>query len=267
MGHWCDGQASLVVGTHTHVPTGDAMILNKGTAYLTDAGMCGDYDSVIGMEKLEPLRRFITGMSSNRFEPAVGEATLSGVYVETDDRTGKATRIAMVRHPVAPVLAVGLHQPRHHLLHARRAMHWQGCAVTALHPALQHQLAQTVNVVRMKVSEKHRFYPPMGKTQAANVAAGTVACIKYQKTLPCHHQGAGAGAQLVRKGRTRPTHSHMQAIGQALQTGGGQVLGRDFEGHLQGDLCAPVVNGRSGEEEHQEGEAPRCAKGHGESLE
>jgi metallophosphoesterase (TIGR00282 family) len=97
MGHWCDGQASLVVGTHTHVPTGDAMILSKGTGYLTDAGMCGDYDSVIGMEKLEPLRRFITGMNSQRFEPAAGEATLSGVYVETDDRTGKAVRIAMVR--------------------------------------------------------------------------------------------------------------------------------------------------------------------------
>jgi metallophosphoesterase (TIGR00282 family) len=97
MGHWCDGQASLVVGTHTHVPTGDAMILNKGTAYLTDAGMCGDYDSVIGMEKLEPLRRFITGMNSARFEPAGGEATLSGVYVETDDKTGRALRVVMVR--------------------------------------------------------------------------------------------------------------------------------------------------------------------------
>ncbi len=97
MGHWCDGQASLVVGTHTHVPTGDAMILGKGTGYLTDAGMCGDYDSVIGMEKLEPLRRFITGMNSARFEPAGGQATLSGVYVETDDKTGKAVRIAMVR--------------------------------------------------------------------------------------------------------------------------------------------------------------------------
>ena len=97
MGHWCDGKASLVVGTHTHVPTGDAMILSKGTAYLTDAGMCGDYDIVIGMEKLEPLRRFITGMASNRFEPAGGDATLSGVYVETDDRTGKATRIVMIR--------------------------------------------------------------------------------------------------------------------------------------------------------------------------
>ena len=97
MGHWCDGQASLVVGTHTHVPTGDAMILAKGTAYLTDAGMCGDYNSVIGMDKLEPLRRFITGMSSARFEPAGGEATLSGVYIETDDKTGRATRIEMVR--------------------------------------------------------------------------------------------------------------------------------------------------------------------------
>ncbi|MCT4554379.1 MAG: TIGR00282 family metallophosphoesterase [Pelagimonas sp.] len=97
MGHFCDGRASLVVGTHTHVPTGDAQILPGGTAFLSDAGMCGDYNSVIGMEKAEPLRRFVTGMSKTRFQPAKGEATLSGVYVETDDRTGKATRIEMVR--------------------------------------------------------------------------------------------------------------------------------------------------------------------------
>ena len=97
LGHWCDGQASLVVGTHTHVPTGDAQILPKGTAYLTDAGMCGDYDSVIGMEKLEPIRRFVTGMAKARFEPAAGPATLSGVFVETDDRTGHALRVRMVR--------------------------------------------------------------------------------------------------------------------------------------------------------------------------
>ncbi|MDA3888868.1 MAG: TIGR00282 family metallophosphoesterase [Allgaiera sp.] len=97
VGHWCDGRASLVVGTHTHVPTGDAQILNAGTGYLTDAGMCGDYNSVIGMEKTEPMRRFVTGMPKARFEPAAGEATLSGVYVETDDRTGLATRISMIR--------------------------------------------------------------------------------------------------------------------------------------------------------------------------
>ncbi|WP_093010139.1 TIGR00282 family metallophosphoesterase [Roseivivax halotolerans] len=97
MGHFCDGKASLVVGTHTHVPTADAQILPGGTAYLTDAGMCGDYDSVIGMEKAEPLRRFVTGMSKGRFQPALGEATLSGVYVETDDRTGRAERVVMVR--------------------------------------------------------------------------------------------------------------------------------------------------------------------------
>jgi 2',3'-cyclic-nucleotide 2'-phosphodiesterase len=97
MGHWCDGQASLVVGTHTHVPTADTMILPKGTAYQSDAGMCGDYDSVIGMEKLEPLRRFVTGMAKGRFEPAEGPATLSGVYVETDDKTGRATRVRMIR--------------------------------------------------------------------------------------------------------------------------------------------------------------------------
>lgn len=97
MGHWCDGMASLVVGTHTHVPTSDTMILGKGTAYQSDAGMCGDYDSVIGMEKLEPLRRFLTGMAKGRFEPANGEATLSGVYVETDDRTGLAQKVRMIR--------------------------------------------------------------------------------------------------------------------------------------------------------------------------
>ncbi|MFD1911753.1 TIGR00282 family metallophosphoesterase [Halodurantibacterium flavum] len=96
-GHWCDGRASVVVGTHTHVPTGDAQILPGGTAYLSDAGMCGDYNSVIGMEKLEPIRRFVTGMSKGRFEPAAGPATLSGFYVETDDRTGLATRAVMVR--------------------------------------------------------------------------------------------------------------------------------------------------------------------------
>jgi len=97
MGHWCDGRASVVVGTHTHVPTGDAMILPKGTAYQTDAGMCGDYNSVIGMETGEPMHRFITGMVKTRFTPANGEATLSGVYVETDDRTGKAVRVQAVR--------------------------------------------------------------------------------------------------------------------------------------------------------------------------
>lgn len=107
MGHYCDGRASVVVGTHTHVPTADAMILPGGTAYLSDAGMCGDYVSVIGMDKAEPLRRFVTGMPKGRFEPARGPATLSGLFVETDDATGRAARIAMVRDggalvPAAP---------------------------------------------------------------------------------------------------------------------------------------------------------------------
>jgi ABC-type Fe3+/spermidine/putrescine transport system ATPase subunit len=84
-------------GTHTHVPTADCQILNGGSAYQTDAGACADYDSVIGMEKLEPLRRFVTGMPKARFEPAEGEVTLSGVFVETDDRTGKALRVVPVR--------------------------------------------------------------------------------------------------------------------------------------------------------------------------
>lgn len=97
IGHYCDSRASLVVGTHTHVPTGDAQILPRGTGYLTDAGMCGDYDSVIGMDKAEPMRRFLTGMTRERFSPAEGEATLCGVLVTTNDRTGLATSIEMVR--------------------------------------------------------------------------------------------------------------------------------------------------------------------------
>jgi metallophosphoesterase (TIGR00282 family) len=97
MGHFCDGRASLVVGTHTHVPTADCQILPGGTAYQTDAGGCCDYDSVIGNEKEEPLRRFTTRLSGGRYSPASGPATVCGVYVETDDRTGLATRVEPIR--------------------------------------------------------------------------------------------------------------------------------------------------------------------------
>jgi hypothetical protein len=97
MGHFCDGRASLVVGTHTHVPTADAQILPGGTAYQTDAGACADYDSVIGNDKEEPLRRFTTRISGGRFRPAEGPATVCGVFVETHEATGLARRIEPIR--------------------------------------------------------------------------------------------------------------------------------------------------------------------------
>ncbi|MBF33752.1 MAG: metallophosphoesterase [Hyphomonadaceae bacterium] len=97
MGHHCDGRASLVVGSHTHVPTADLMILEGGTGYQTDAGMCGDYDSVIGMKKENSIQRFATQLPGERYAPALGEGTLCGVYVETDDRTGLAQRIEPIR--------------------------------------------------------------------------------------------------------------------------------------------------------------------------
>ena len=97
MGHFCDGRASLVVGTHTHVPTADAQILPGGTAYQTDAGGCCDYDSVIGNEKEEPLRRFTTRISGGRYKPASGPATVCGVFVETHPATGLARRIEPIR--------------------------------------------------------------------------------------------------------------------------------------------------------------------------
>jgi metallophosphoesterase (TIGR00282 family) len=97
LAHFLDGRVSLVVGTHTHVPTADAQILPGGTAYLTDVGMTGDYDSVIGMDKEGSLRRWRSDLPSRRLEPAGGEATLCAVLVETDERTGLARRIEPVR--------------------------------------------------------------------------------------------------------------------------------------------------------------------------
>jgi metallophosphoesterase (TIGR00282 family) len=92
-----DGRVSLVAGTHTHVPTADYRILPGGTAFMTDVGMTGDYDSVIGMEKTEPLQRFVRKISSSRFEAAAGQPTLCGLAVEIDDATGLAKMVAPVR--------------------------------------------------------------------------------------------------------------------------------------------------------------------------
>ena len=96
-GHSFDGMVSLVVGTHTHTPSADHQILPGGTAYMTDAGMCGDYDSVIGMQKAGAALRFWRKLPGERLAPAEGEATLCGVFVETDDATGLARRIEPLR--------------------------------------------------------------------------------------------------------------------------------------------------------------------------
>lgn len=97
MGHFIDGKATAVIGTHTHAPTADHRILTGGTAYISDVGMSGDYDSVIGMAKDEPLSRFLRRISSGRFEVADGPATLCGLAIETDDATGLARRVSAVR--------------------------------------------------------------------------------------------------------------------------------------------------------------------------
>jgi hypothetical protein len=97
MGHFVDGRASALIGTHTHVPTADEQILAKGTAYISDAGMCGDFNSVLGMDKEEPLNRFLTKIPSARFQPSLGEATLCGVAVDVDDATGLARAVAPLR--------------------------------------------------------------------------------------------------------------------------------------------------------------------------
>jgi 2',3'-cyclic-nucleotide 2'-phosphodiesterase len=108
-GHFADGRVSAVVGTHTHIPTADHQILPGGTGYISDIGMCGNYDSVIGMEKEASVNRFVTRMPGQKPQPAEGEGTLCGVFVVTDDVTGLARRIEPVRiggrlAPHVPVL-------------------------------------------------------------------------------------------------------------------------------------------------------------------
>lgn len=98
LGAFLDGRVSAIIGTHTHVPTADARVLPKGTAYMTDAGMSGDYNSIIGMEKSEPVQRFTTRIPSGRFTPALGPATICGALIETNDATGLATKITPFQH-------------------------------------------------------------------------------------------------------------------------------------------------------------------------
>ncbi|HLV83217.1 MAG TPA: TIGR00282 family metallophosphoesterase [Devosia sp.] len=97
MGHFLDGKVSLVVGTHTHIPTADHRVLKGGTALMADAGMCGDFDSIIGTDTEEPLNRFLTGIPNGRFSPSEGEATLCGIAIETDPRSGLARQALPLR--------------------------------------------------------------------------------------------------------------------------------------------------------------------------
>jgi len=97
MGQFLDGRVSAVIGTHTHIPTADEHILPKGTAFQTDAGMCGDFDSVIGMKKELAVWRFSHKLPGERLVPAEGEATVCGTFIETDDKTGLAQTITAIQ--------------------------------------------------------------------------------------------------------------------------------------------------------------------------
>jgi metallophosphoesterase (TIGR00282 family) len=114
MGWHLDGKVTAVIGTHTHVQTADERILPKGTAYVTDAGMTGPHDSIIGMEREPSLARFLTGMPS-KFEPAAGNARLNGALVEVDDKTGRATAITRISYGESDLLALAEAPPNSHL--------------------------------------------------------------------------------------------------------------------------------------------------------
>jgi hypothetical protein len=97
LGYFLDGRVSCLVGTHTHAPTADERVLPNGTGYISDVGMCGDYESVLGMDRAEPVNRFLTRITRERFEPAMGPATISGLAVEIDDATGLTRRLEGLR--------------------------------------------------------------------------------------------------------------------------------------------------------------------------
>ena len=99
MGQYLNGRVSMVVGSHTHIPTHDARVLSKGTAYQTDAGMCGDYDSVIGFKPESPLERFLTKVGKAKLEAASGKGTLCGLVVDINDSTGLATKCTPLQYP------------------------------------------------------------------------------------------------------------------------------------------------------------------------
>ena len=96
MAHFFDGSLTCFVGTHTHVPTADTRILEKGTAYQTDIGMCGDYDSVIGMDKENSLKRFLKDKNAINHFPSNGDGTLSGIIIEADEKTGLAKKASRI---------------------------------------------------------------------------------------------------------------------------------------------------------------------------
>ena len=98
IGHFFDGLSTCVIGTHTHVPTADTRILEKGTAYQTDIGMCGDYNSVIGMNKENSIKKFLKDKDAIKHFPAEGEGTLSGIIVETNIETGLAKKVTRLIH-------------------------------------------------------------------------------------------------------------------------------------------------------------------------
>jgi calcineurin-like phosphoesterase len=110
MGWHLDGKVTLVVGTHTHVQTADERILPNGTAYITDAGMTGPHDSIIGMEREPSLARFLNGMPT-RYEPATGNPRLNGVIVEADDKTGRASAISRVSYAEKELIALAAAEP------------------------------------------------------------------------------------------------------------------------------------------------------------
>lgn len=97
MAHFLDGRVTCVAGTHTHTPTSDHRVLENGSGYISDVGMCGDYNSILGMDKAEPVRRFVSRIPSERFQPSLGAATICGIGLEIDDSTGKTTRIGPIR--------------------------------------------------------------------------------------------------------------------------------------------------------------------------
>ena len=159
----------------------------------------------------------------------------------------------MVFNPVTLVLPIGLNKTIHHVGHTRGPVHWQRLCMPTLQPTLQHQLAQTTDVIGMEMGQEYGFDVTQPKAHAPNLTGTRGSCVKHQEALARHHQSARARAQIIGKGRTRTAQTHMQTIGQVADGVGIHFVGGDAARHLQGNgALEPPQHRRTGARQKQQ---------------
>ena len=215
------------------------------------------------------VHRAVVDREGGDFQVAVFEDDHAAICAQFE-RQGLAAKaggrhdvLAMVHHAVVLVLRIGLHKAGHHLLHAFRAMHRHRLGVGGRDPALQHQLAQAVEVVGVKVREEDRLDAAGVEVHLADVAHAGVAGVKHKQALARHHQGAGAAALFIGKRRTGATQAHMQAVRQLSQAVVGEPFDHQALGHSHAQRRAKHIGPKQDQATQQGGCDEKATKVHG----